>query len=178
MDSINKNQPEENYKDLFAAEAVTKMKALIEKATTCFFCTKMNAGESFSTRPMSVQKTDEEGNIWFLSASDSKKNKEIATDPMVQLLFQGSNFSDFLNVYGRATITRDKGIIKELWEPILKVWFTGGEADARITAIKVSPSEGYYWDTKHSMAVSFIKRMVGAAIGKTMDDSIEGDLIM
>lgn len=176
MDSINKNQAEENHKDLFGEEANKKMKALIEKADTCFFCTKIKSNESFATRPMSVQKTDEEGNLWFLSASDSEKNVEINADPSVQLLFQGSHYSDFLTLYGTATINQDKAKIKELWHPMIKTWFTEGVDDPRITVIKVVPSEGYYWDTKHAMPVAFIKRLVGAAIGKTIDDSIEGEI--
>ncbi|WP_373890118.1 pyridoxamine 5'-phosphate oxidase family protein [Massilia sp. DJPM01] len=39
---------------------------------------------------------------------------------------------------GVATITRDKARIKELWNFILKTWFTEGEHDPRITAIKIT----------------------------------------
>lgn len=39
MDSINKNQPEENREDLRGKKAVAKIKSLVEKAQTCFFCT-------------------------------------------------------------------------------------------------------------------------------------------
>ena len=176
MDSINKNQAEENREDLFGEEAVKKLKDLVEKANSCFFCTRIKSNESFSTRPMAVQKIDDEGNLWFLSASDSKKNEEITNDPMVQLLFQGSQYSDYLTIYGSATISKDKAMINELWKPLLKTWFTEGQDDDRITVIKVIPSESYYWDTKHNMAVVLIKRLIGAAIGKTMDDSIEGEI--
>ncbi|MEO6219455.1 MAG: pyridoxamine 5'-phosphate oxidase family protein [Ginsengibacter sp.] len=177
MDSINKNQEEENYKDLIGKEALEKLKSLVDKAkNTCFFCTKIDTGESFSTRPMSVQKIDDEGNLWFLSAADSSKNKDIDKDPFVQLLFQGSPHSDFLNIYGKAVISKDKDKIKELWEPMIKAWFTGGQDDPRITVIKITPSEAYYWDTKHGEAVAFIKTMIGAALSKTMDDSIEGKI--
>lgn len=75
---------------------------------------------------------------------------------------------------GHATVSREKAKIKELWEPIVKTWFTEGVDDPRITVIKVQPNDGYYWDTKHNMAVAGIKMMIGAAIGKTLDDSIEG----
>lgn len=75
---------------------------------------------------------------------------------------------------GQATVSRDKAKIKELWEPIVKTWFTEGVDDPRITVIKVLPNDGYYWDTKHSMAVAGIKMMIGATIGKTLDDSIQG----
>jgi general stress protein 26 len=176
MDSINKNQPEDNYENLYGKEGVEKMKALIDKSPACFFCSDIKTDKSFDTRPMAVQKTDEEGNLWFLSASDSKKNEEIKNNPFVQLLFQGSDYSDFLSIYGRAEVTVDPAIIKDLWKPVLKTWFTEGEDDPRITVIKVIPVQGYYWDTKHNMAVGLIKRLVGAAIGKTLDDSIEGKI--
>lgn len=176
MDSINQQQPEDNRKNLQGEEAVKKMKELTDKSKTCFFCTRSNNGTPMATRPMSVQQLDEEGNFWFLSASDSHKNAEIEKDNTVQLMFQGSAHSDFLTVDGKATISRDQNKIKELWEPIIKTWFTGGVDDPRITVIKVEPEHGYYWDNKHGNAVAGVKMLIGAAIGKTLDDSIEGDL--
>ncbi|MDQ1923568.1 pyridoxamine 5'-phosphate oxidase family protein [Massilia pseudoviolaceinigra] len=172
MDSINKNQPEDNYKDLGGSEALEKLKELVDSAETCFFCTRHEG----SARPMSVRQADEQGNLWFLSADDSHKNKEIAADPAVKLYFQGSTNSEFLVLDGVATITRDKARIKELWTFILKTWFTEGEDDPRITAIKVTPGQGYYWDNKHGKAVAGVKMLVGAVIGKTLDDSIEGNI--
>ena len=176
MDSINAQQPEQNREDLEGQAAVERIKAVVDKTETCFFCTAVSHGGSGATRPMSVQEADDEGNLWFLSASDSHKNREIAAQPDVRLFFQGSEHSGFLALTGRATITRDKAKIKELWEPILKTWFTGGVDDPRITAIRVTPSGGYYWDNKHGNAIAGIKMMVGAAIGKTLDDSIEGTI--
>jgi general stress protein 26 len=174
MDSINRNQSEENRADLSGADAIKQIKTIVEKAQTCFFCTAVSTGDSSGARPMSVQQVDDAGNLWFLSPDDSHKNAEIALDPAVKLYFQGSAHSDFLQLNGHATISRDKAKIKELWEPIIKTWFTEGVDDPRITVIKVAPSDGYYWDTKHGNAVAGIKMLIGAAIGKTMDDSIEG----
>ena len=59
---------------------------------------------------------------------------------------------------------------------MLKTWFTEGEDDPRITVIEVEPEGGYYWDNKHGSIVAGIKMLIGAAIGKTLDDSIEGRL--
>ncbi len=120
MDSINRNQPEDTRQDLIGEEAIAKIKQLIEKAQTCFFCTEKSTSESTGARPMSVQQVDDAGNIWFLSADDSHKNDELAANPHVTLYFQGSAHSDFLTVSGSATVTRDKAKIKELWEPIVK----------------------------------------------------------
>ena len=176
MDSINRNQTEENRADLSGQDAIEQIKTLVKQAQTCFFCTAASTGGSSGARPMSVQQVDDAGNLWFLSADDSHKNAELALDPSVKLYFQGSAHSDFLQLNGHATISRDKAKIKELWEFIVKTWFTEGVDDPRITVIKVAPSEGYYWDTKHGNAVAGIKMLIGATIGKTMDNSIEGTL--
>lgn len=176
MDSINKNQPEQNKQNLASEEAIKKIQELVEKAESCFFCTNVTTGESSGARPMNVRKVDDEGNLWFLSANDSHKNEELIHDPSVKLYFQGSAHSDFLQLNGSATISTDKSKIKELWSPVIKTWFTEGLDDPRITVIKVTPSEGYYWDTKHGNVVAGIKILIGAATGKTLDDSIEGKL--
>jgi hypothetical protein len=58
----------------------------------------------------------------------------------------------------------------------MKVWFTEGKDDPRISVIKVTPTSGYYWDTKHGSAVAFTKMLIGSIIGTTLDDSVEGIL--
>ncbi len=176
MDSINQNQPDENHEDLRGRRAVSKIKELADKAQTCFFCTVASSPESTGARPMAVQEVDDEGNLWFLSAGDSYKNKDLARDPAVKLFFQGSAHSDFLMLSGSATISREKEKIRQLWNPMIKTWFTEGVDDPRITVLKVQPDDGYYWDTKHGTAVAGIKMLIGAAIGKTLDDSLEGTL--
>ncbi len=176
MDSINKNQREDSIKSLAGSEAVERIKTTVKESSVCFFCTDIQEGKSFATRPMSVQQVDDDGNCWFLSAIDSHKNMEIKHDSTVQLLFKGSEYSDFLSLYGTATLSKDKAKIKELWKPLVKAWFTEGEDDPRITVIKFTPQEGYYWDNKHGNLVALVKTAVSAVIGKTYDDSIEGDI--
>ncbi|MBA3696338.1 MAG: pyridoxamine 5'-phosphate oxidase family protein [Methylotenera sp.] len=174
MDSINKNQAEDNYQDLGAEAAIDKIKQIVNKHKTCFFCTSISSGSH--TRPMSVQQVDNEGNLWFLSAEDSHKNLEVAEDSTVKLYFQGSEHSEFLQLDGVATISRDKEKIKELWEFVIRTWFTEGIDDPRITVIKVDPTAGYYWNTKHNSAIAGIKMFFGALTKTTLDDSIEGKL--
>ncbi len=178
MDSINQNQPEDNRKDLIGADAVERIREVVKKTDTCFLCTAVTTGGSGATRPMSVQQVDDAGTLWFLSATDSHKNAEIAEEPAVRLFFQGSEHSGFLTLTGRARITTDRKKIKDLWKPVLKTWFTQGEDDPRISVVAVAPSGGYYWDNKHGDAVAAVKMMIGAATGKTLDDSIEGQLAL
>jgi general stress protein 26 len=176
VDSINKNQPEDNHADLRGAAAVKQIRTIVEKAQSCFFCTAAASGDSHGARPMNVRQVDDQGNLWFLSADDSHKNEELAGDPTVTLYFQGSPHSDFLFLRGKATLSRDKAKIKELWTPTIGTWFTDGVDDPRITVIRVTPTEGHYWDTKHGDWVAGIKILLGSMIGKTLDDSVEGAL--
>ncbi len=174
MDSINRQQPEDNKKDIGGQEAVDRIRDVVKKSQTCFFCTGQGRGPSEGTRPMNVRQVDDAGRLWFLSADDSHKNLELAADPSVSLFFQGSEHSDFLHLSGRARIVRDAAKLKELWEPVLRTWFTEGIDDPRITIIEVTPTSGYYWDNKHGNMVAGVKMLIGAATGKTLDDSIEG----
>jgi general stress protein 26 len=176
MDSINKNQPEENHRDLAGAPAIKQLKDIVDSAETCFFVTTTYSGASSGARPMSVREVDEQGSLWFLMASDSHTVAEIAIDPAVTLFVQGSAHSEFLHLKGHATVSADKARIKELWNPVYKTWFTEGEDDPRINVVKVVLADAYYWDNKHGDAVAGIKMMIGAVIGKTLDDSIEGKL--
>jgi general stress protein 26 len=176
MDSINANQPEQNHQDLIGEDAVKKMRDFIDSTPSCFFVTNDGDGGQGDARPMNALQVDDLGNIWFISASDSLKNQELAADPSATLYFQGSAHSDFLHVEGVATVLRDRAKLKELWSFTMKTWFTEGEDDPRITLIKFAPTYGYYWDTKHGKAVAGVKMLIGAVIGKTLDDSIEGRL--
>jgi general stress protein 26 len=178
MDSINKQQPENNHRDLHGADALARIKKMAEAAKTCFFCTTGGTGENGGVRPMSLLQADDAGKLWFMSASDSHKNAELATNPQVKLFFQESTHAGFMELDAIAMVSQDKAKIKELWDFMLKTWFTEGQDDPRITVIQVVPKGGYYWDNKHGQAIAGAKMMVGAAIGKTLDDSIEGRLIV
>jgi general stress protein 26 len=171
MDSIDKNQVEKNKQDLTNLDSIKKIKELGE-GKTCFLCT--STGNKGYARPMTVQLVDEYGDIWFLSANDSKQNEEIISNPDVNLYFQGSQYSEFMHLYGKASIHHDTNKINELWNPIFKTWFTEGKNDPNISLIKFSTHSGYYWDNKHGNFLAGIKMVIGAISGKTIDDSISG----
>lgn len=160
-------------KNLADAEAVKKFREIIDHESICLFTTQLTK-LPLTTRPMTVQKVSDDGCFWFLSAADSEKNSEIFLDARVQLFFINRSDFEFLSVYGEATITRDKSMIDELWTDIAKAWFPGGKDDPRISVIRVTPLEGYYWDTKSGKLVSMIKILASAVTGKTMEEGVEG----
>ena len=125
---------------------------------------------------MNVRKVADDGSLWFLAANDSSLSQQLEKENAVTLFFQGSKHSDFLQLDGVALLTTDPDRIDELWEPILKTWFTEGKRDPRILVIQVVPHRGHYWDQKHGGLVAGTKMMLGALMGVTLDDSIQGEL--
>jgi general stress protein 26 len=162
-------------KNLSQQEAIDKFKEFVDHESTCLFTTKLSH-IPLTTRPMAVQKVCDQGNFWFLSSSDSDKNAEILEDGRVQLFFLNTGKYEFLSVYGKASITRDRKKIDELWSDIAKAWFEQGKDDPRVTVIKVAPEDGYYWDTKHGKLVSILKIAASAVTGKTLEEGVEGTI--
>lgn len=76
---------------------------------------------------------------------------------------------------GEARIGTNPEKIKELWNPMLKIWFDGPE-DPNVTLIRVTPTDGFYWDTKSGKMIQMVKMLAGMVTGKKLDDSIEGKL--
>jgi len=162
-----------DIQNLSEQEAIEKCKLLVDHNTVCLFTTNLSK-LPLTTRPMSAQKVCDEGNFWFLSDKYSNKNEEIAADSRVQLFFSNTSDYEFLSVYGMATISDDQEKINELWTPIAKAWFTEGKQDPRISVIKITPEEGFYWDTKNGKLVSMFKFLASAVIGKTLSEGVEG----
>lgn len=163
-----------DIKNLENKEAIEKI-IEIAKDQTCLFCT-FTREYAISARPMSTQAVEDDGTIWFFSSKQSNKNREIGNKNKVQLLYGDPGKSDYLSVEGSVMITEDKEKIDELWTPVIKTWFQEGKDDPNLTLLKITPSDAYYWDTKHGKMVSFVKIMASVVTGKTMDDGIEGKL--
>jgi general stress protein 26 len=167
-----------DVQDLHREDAVDKLKELVKHNPICLFTSRLTQ-EPFQTRPMSTAQVDDEGNLWFLSASDSYKNEEVDYDPNVQLFYVNTPDSEYLSVFGKAFISTDRQKIDEIWKPIAKAWFTEGKDDPRITLLKVVPEEAYYWDTKTNKMVAMLKILTAAVTGKAMDDDgVEGKLAL
>ena len=167
-----------DVRNFASQEAITKLQELAGDARIAMLCTNL-AQLPFSTCPMSTQKVDEtNGAIWFFSSHDSQHNRDIEKDNRVQVIYANNGDSSYLTVFGTAELLHDRAKIDELWTPLAKVWFQEGKEDPNLRLIKVTPQEGFYWDTKHGKMVSFLKMIASIATGKTMDDGIQGSLTL
>src|SRR5687768_11981220 len=111
--------------DVHHEEAMQKIKELADSADICLFTTNLTE-LPLSARPMSRQRVDDDGTLWFFSEKDSQKNEHIQADERVQLFFSNRNSSEYLSIYGTAEIIKDDAKAKELWTSMAKIWFNEG----------------------------------------------------
>lgn len=162
-------------KTLINKEAVEKMQEMLGDGNILMFASNLG-NHPFEVSPMSTQKVEDNGVVWFFSAKNSDRNKYVQQDSRVQLIYSDNSKSDYMSVYGNAEIVNDQAKVEELWTPLVKTWFQEGPEDPNLTLMKFTPTEGYFWDTKHGKMVAFAKMLASIVTGKTMDDSVEGKL--
>ena len=82
------------------------------------------------SRAMANQKHADGADLWFVTADGTDKLRDIAHDPHVNLAYINEGSYEWVSVSGVATASRDRGKIRELYEPDWKAWF-GQEGDPR-----------------------------------------------
>ena len=95
---------------------------------------------------MAMQNEPFDGTLWFLTRSSSDKVDEIFEDQKVTLTFAEPKDSVYVALKGTASVNQDRAKIKELWNPMYKAWFSGGETDPQIAVLKVNVHEGDFWE--------------------------------
>ena len=131
--------------------------------------------KTLHSRPMALLQVEDSGDCWFISGIASGKIEEIEQNPLVNVSLQDDR--KFLALSGRATISRDRQKLDELWSETLKVWFPKGKEDPNIALIRVTPSEGEYWDNDGLEGIKYVIESVKAYVTGTtpeLDSSQHG----
>lgn len=161
-ENLNKEKSREKLRELVDDIKVAMMVTGLEK-------------KPINAIPMSTKKVDEQGNIWFISLGTSEHNQNLERNPDVHLLYSDPDDMEFLSLYGKAEITKNREILEDLYNPRTDNWFDGPD-DPNLTAIKVTPQEAYYWDTKTNKYITLLKMGVGAVTGNNQDIGKKGKL--
>ncbi len=155
-------------------DAIAKLKEMAESIDFAMLCSDLTA-QPFHAIPMSTKEVDDQGHIWFLSGQDSTHNANIQNDGKVELLYSDPGSMQFLNVFGKAVICKDREILNNLYGSTDDSWFDGID-DPNLTAIEVTPLQAHYWDTKGNKLVALLKMGWGGVTGDQPDLAQHGDL--
>ena len=132
---------------------------------------------SLHSRPMSTQRAEFDGDLWFFTRASAPKVGEIEGEHRVNVSYAKPEDQRYVSVSGRAVVVRDRAKIEELWSPALKAWFPEGPDDPDLALLKVSVERAEYWDSPGSAlahALSFVKAIVtGAPANPGENEKIE-----
>lgn len=162
-------------KNLSNEEALNKFVTLVKDIETCMFITNTSE-EHDHTRPMATVDVDEDGTLYFFTDIRSIKVEEVSMHKRVHLVYAHPGKESYLDVWGKAQVLTDRGLIAEKWSPIVRAYFPQGKDDPNIALLKVRPHDVYYWSAEAGKMVSFLKMAVSAITGKRPDQAASGDL--
>jgi general stress protein 26 len=141
-----------------------KLKELISSINVGMMTT-IGADGHLTARPMLPLLRDADDAIWFMTESETGKLRDIAGDSRVNLSLVGAD-GEFLSISGRATPSRDRSVIQELWHPTYRAWFPGGQDDERLMLVRVVVERADYWNAPTSRVVRLLG-MVKALVTRT-----------
>ncbi len=148
--------------EMTGTEALARVKELVEDIDLTMLTTKDASGNLVS-RPMSTRQMDDEGNLWFFTADDSKKAEEAEEGHDVGLSYCDAKGMRYVSVAGRGTVLHDEGKMRELYTPSLDIWFENGLETPGIALLRVTPVETEFWEPakgKVALAAGMLKSLV------------------
>ncbi len=140
-----------------------KVAELLEDFRFCMFTTTDSDGHLVS-RPMAVQETEFDGDLWFFSDRDSCKVAQVSTTPKVNAAFSDS--SSWVSLYGTAEVVEDADKAEQLWNDALKAWFPDGPTSPGVVLIKVHADTGEYWDSPGGRVSTLLSYAKARATGE------------
>jgi general stress protein 26 len=121
-------------------------------------------GERQRARPLAATVKKDEGTIYFLTDVSGEKDDQVKEHPYVSVNFADHRHSRYVVFSGKATVSNDRGQIKELWSPLAKAWWDSPD-DPSIRVIKLTPEDAELWDSP-GRAVSTLSMLTAAVTGR------------
>ena len=151
------------------SDDIKKIGELIKDIDFTMMTTIDENGELHS-RPMSTQKTEFDGDVYFFAFDNTEKAEHITRNPNVNLAYSAPDQQTYISLKGEAEILKDRQKMEELWQPGLLPWFPQGLETPHITLIKVKVKTAEYWDSTSGGAIAFVIALVkAAATGESQD---------
>jgi general stress protein 26 len=153
-------------------DSIKKINEMIKKVSVAMLVTKDSDGK-LRSRPMTTQKMDFDGELWFFVSSDANLVSEIKRDPEVNLAY--SEDGRYVSVSGQASVVTNDAKKRELWHPELKVWFEGKEPESNdVLLINVKATEANYWETGDGVIGNAIRTVLALITGESGSPIADG----
>lgn len=134
-----------------------KVAELLKDERFAFLTTTTPDGK-LTSRPMTMQEVEFDGDLWFFAERDSHPVEHIRSSAQVNV-GAGSGGS-WLSLTGHARVVEDTAKKRELWNSAVEAWFPDGPDDAKVVLLRVEADSAEYWDSpggRLATAFSFAK---------------------
>lgn len=128
------------------------------------------------SRAMATQKRAPGADLWFVTAEGTAKLRDLEHDPHVNFSYYKDRTREWVSVSGIASITRDRGIIRQLYAEDWKVWFPdegdprhGTPDDPRLVLIGVDVHAAVYLEVNKPRPVVLYEVVKGWLTGEMPD---------
>ena len=119
-----------------------------------------------SSRPLTTQQIDNEGNLWFFTSDEADFTTDLQHHPGVNVSFSNPDEHLYLSVCGQAYLLKDRAKARELWNPMVRAWFPGGLDDPHLALIRVRIQSAEYWDAGASKMKQLFELAKAAVSGR------------
>lgn len=147
--------------------SIKKIRELTEGIDFCMLTTI--DGGVLRSRPMSTQRFEFDGDLWFFTNENSHKIDEIEKDDRACVAYSKPEDNVYLSCSGRAEVVQDRAKIEELWNPVHEAWFPEGLDDPTLCLLKVKVEQAEYWDGPNSTLVQLFDMVKAIATGREAD---------
>jgi general stress protein 26 len=155
------------------AKKIEELYSLIEGIDIAMMTSRTFDGTLVS-RPMATQEKRPRVDFWFVTSTETHKVDEVQAQPEVNLAYYNNKSREWVSVSGTARIVNDRDLIRTLYEPKWKAWFTdeggvrnGGPNDPRLVLIEVEAHEATYLKSDAPRAVQLFKVAKALVTGDT-----------
>ena len=138
-------------------EPTRRLAELLKDASIAMLTTVSPEGKLIS-RPMAVQETEFDGDLWFIFSEDSPKAEQIKDKAEVNVSFESKH--TWVSVAGHGRIVHDRAKLEENWSAGVDAWFPGGIDTPGVALLKVEAESAQYWEAKGGplkMAIEMLK---------------------
>jgi general stress protein 26 len=111
---------------------------LLATFRTALLATRGEDG-SLRCRPMAMRHEVRGEEIWFATAPDSTKCRDLEHDPRCALVFFDPAAGTTVSISGMGEVIRDRKLMSELWDPSWTRWFPGGPEPSAVALLRVIP---------------------------------------
>jgi general stress protein 26 len=151
-----------------------KVAELIQGERFAFLTTTTPDG-TLTSRPMTLQEVEFDGDLWFFAERDSNPVHHVLASPQVNVGV-GSGGS-WVSLTGQAHVVHDVEKKRELWNSAVGAWFPQGPDDESVVLLKVEGDSAEYWDApggRLATAFSFVKaKVTGQRIDAGENEKVE-----